>query len=606
MKKFLSVLMVILMVLSFSACKKSTDDKAGENPDPVGSEDVAKDFYAKFSTQEAQLYSTVFNPDTNICFKIDIEPSELVALNKQYNDEDQYDVCRKCNLTITVDGTDYFYDEVGIKMKGNTSRRLFCGDSGSIYDLVHFKFDLAETFDGKDYESDYASSIKKTWSSDDEREARKDRTFATMDEFYIKWNKNFDNTYCREIYATRMFRQNGIYAQNITCTQVQIKQNGSMQNYGVWGLYETIDNRFINRNFSVDERGGDLYKASCASLTSSNNLSLKTNKKTSTKESLNNFLQVMNDSSKDITTVLDVNYFTSFEAVNYVLGNPDCIRNNENNYYIYFTPTGKGYVIPYDYDRCLGINKDWNPTGNGMVEVEPFSKKQAANNNDINNPLYKRTILNTNQTDLRVSYANKIKNLVEGDWFTTSYFETNYYNKYKDSYSSVVSTCAIGELPVDRFDFNLNGDDGNSTDGNLSIANYFTAKKSTALEGIKEASNTEDSTMYTLYYDNTDSNWTTPYIYYWGDGDGFIAMSKHSGNIWKVQVSKDIEGALFAGVNSWSNTGDKKQTVNLSKNPNTNEYQVLLKDKATYKTDGLVQRTWSSNDGMQLYKLKIV
>ena len=78
---------------------------------------------------------------------------------------------------------------------------------------------------------------------------------------------------------------------------------------------------------------------------------------------------------------IDMDYFARFEAVNYLLGNPDCIRNHANNYYLYFTPAdekGKftAYIIPYDYDRCLGVNYDWNPA-QSMVKFGPYTKEST-------------------------------------------------------------------------------------------------------------------------------------------------------------------------------------------------------------------------------------
>ena len=53
--------------------------------------------------------------------------------------------------------------------------------------------------------------------------------------------------------------------------------------------------------------------------------------------------------------------FLKFEAVSYFLGNPDDLRNNYNNYYIYFNKsTGKMIFIPYDLDRCLGVTNGWD------------------------------------------------------------------------------------------------------------------------------------------------------------------------------------------------------------------------------------------------------
>ena len=70
-------------------------------------------------------------------------------------------------------------------------------------------------------------------------------------------------------------------------------------------------------------------------------------------------------------------------TVSYLLGNPDDMRNNYNNYYLYFVPsTGKCVVIPYDFDRCFGLTYEWNPTGNGVTQDDPFTDRLAASDNN--------------------------------------------------------------------------------------------------------------------------------------------------------------------------------------------------------------------------------
>ena len=41
--------------------------------------------------------------------------------------------------------------EVGVRMKGNTSRTDFYSDDEGMYNLVHFKLSFGETFDEEEY-----------------------------------------------------------------------------------------------------------------------------------------------------------------------------------------------------------------------------------------------------------------------------------------------------------------------------------------------------------------------------------------------------------------------------------------------------------------------
>lgn len=71
----------------------------------------------------------------------------------------------------------------------------------------------------------------------------------------------------------------------------------------------------------------------------------------------------------------------------------------------------------------------------------------------------------------------------------------------------------------------------------------------------------------TIYFNNANSNWTTPYIHYWNDSDPSIvgstwpgvAMSKVDGavNIWKYDCPAGINGCLFnAGDGDATKTSD--------------------------------------------------
>ena len=441
---------------------------------PFSDEATAKNdnFYKKYSSAEKDLYYLLWQETTTITVKIDIEPYELAKINEAFvnyqrtGNSKQMDTYRMCNLTITVNGVDYYFEEVGIRMRGNTSKREFCGADGNVYAFVHFRFNLSETFDGDEYApGSWGADIAKTWTDSNARAERKDRSFATMEKFYYKWNKNYDNTYVREVYANRMFRAYGVLAPHITLSQIMLKQSGAMQNLGVGTLYETIDKQFIKRNFSKKEAGGDLYKCAYpANLTKNPNYgvetptqrftyTLKTNNDRNAPDYKHNkdFLALIDmlnsvNLSKEsdrakLEALVDMDYFTNFEAVNYLLGNPDCIRNNMNNYYMYFVPTtGKMYLIPYDYDRCLGINVDWNPTGNGMTTLTPYTLNGAAVRTE--KPLYTKTILSSVIAYYQQMYQAKLQTVLDGQWFTYENFQSM-FKCYKSNYEYFITPSAL-------------------------------------------------------------------------------------------------------------------------------------------------------------------
>lgn len=480
-------------------------------------------FYEDYSKEEKDLYYTLWKETTSVSLKIDISAYELKKINEAYvdyvshgsRDTTKVDTYRKCNLTIIVNGVEYYFEEVGVRMRGNTSRTDFCNERGEIYNYVHLRFAFDETFDGEEYaEGAWASELYHEWSSKDERKARKNRSFATMEKIYYKWNKNYDQTYIREVYANRMFQAYGILAPHITLTQFSIKQDENFENMGVGNLYEVVNKQFIKRNFDKENKGGDLYKCTYttgrADLTTPDgrgvetptqrfNYSLKTNDdRTSPDYNHHKYLIALIDAlavdknspnfKSGLESIVDMDYFARFEAVNYLLGNPDCIRNNSNNYYLYFTPSGKAYFIPYDYDRCLGANMDWNPSGDGMISAKPFSTDSCCGG--VSNPLYRKTILSSGLNEYKELYKNKLLEVLNGDWFTVESYST-LFNAYKNIYAElarpserIIQSCA-SHIRAERFAFSLEeSEEVWRNDVNISVRKYIEEKRQTAMKNL--------------------------------------------------------------------------------------------------------------------------
>ncbi len=473
--------------------------------DSISAQNTA--FYKDYSEDEKNLYYTLWQESTSISVQIDITGYELAKINEAFRSGDtaKQDTYRKCNLTIVVNGTEYRYDEVGIRMRGNTSRRDFCDENGKIYAFVHFRFSLTETFDGEEYAGNaWAKELYHDWTNDaDGRKERKDRSFATMEKFYYKWNKNYDQTYIREVYANRMFQAYGILAPHITLAEIDLKQGESMERLGVGGLYEIVDKQFIKRNFDKEHKGGDLYKCTYSGrgpadfvnmaygTDDADSYCLKTNDDPtdadwSGHKYIKAFIDMLNSRQGDFTKAFEAmmspDYFARFEACNYLAGNPDCIRNNYNNYYLYFTPEeGKAYLIPYDYDRCFGVTKDWDVL-HGMSQADPFSNQAEGAHQDNHNPLYTRTILG-NTAPYRALYADKLAKVLAGDWFTYEKFEA-LYRAYSEVYadraapSNVILRQCGGSIDAGHLSFTLGGG------FNLTVEEYIRIKRDIALSAL--------------------------------------------------------------------------------------------------------------------------
>jgi spore coat protein CotH len=255
----------------------------------------------------------------------------------------------------------------------------------------------------------------------------------------MRWIRNDDPTYIRENYSYELYREFGVLAPHTNLSSVHIGNDHA----GVWVIYEPIDKIFLEKNLPAEALGGDLYKLGWtnegATFTDFRSYGvededksqfyvydLKTNKKTSTHKSLQTLINTLKSSSvtkEKFASLVDMESFIYYCAVSYMIGNPDDLRNNYNNTYIYFrADTGKMLVIPYDMDRGLGVNT-WNPTGHGMTEEDPYSKK-ALGNGDQKNPLFLKTVC---QGGMFISeYTEALKAVSACDRLTPERFEQSF------------------------------------------------------------------------------------------------------------------------------------------------------------------------------------
>ena len=463
-------------------------------------------------SEDERLYRSLFDLNNKIEVKIDISDGELAKMQQDYEKYSSMNskspIYRMADkVTIKIGDEEHEIDEVGVRMKGNLSLTDFYDTKkNEMYNLIHLKLSFDETFDDEEH---YGADAKK-WDSTEERDARKKRTFATLNGIDLKWNKNYDNTYLREYYVHQMFRENGVISPNMNLAATTVGKNYC----GVFSIYEQVDGNFIERNFPEEDWGGDLYKAAWTMKPANYkttvtygiededkgekyNFDLKTNKKSSKHESLENLLSVIND--PDVTKdkfdeVVDSDSFINFAALTYFAGDPDDMRNNYNNHYVYFRKSdGKAVFIPYDDDRVLGICVGWNPTGSAMTTISPFSPMSVGNKSEQVNPLYRLTILDDDCYYLD-EYTEKIKELSKSDWLTEEKFKT-YFDKAEQNYSDVTKPDAVFEnADNDRFVFGM--DDGEFSGGdksNMSVGDYFSQLLETVNEDLSDAASSPQS-----------------------------------------------------------------------------------------------------------------
>ena len=436
------------------------------------------------SVGDINLFNSLFNLANKITVQLDVPKTELDKLQNDYYTYERKNskspIYRKATLTVTVNGQHFKMEEVGIRLKGNMSLSPVYDERGNM-NLSHYKLSFNETFDDKTY---YGSEAKK-WSSQEERNARKNRRFATLKKMDLKWNSCYDNTNIREIYASEMFKENGVLAQNIGLTQVIM--NGT--NFGVMRLYEPVDELFLEKRLPASALGGDLYKCGwtmkpCNYISNQvtygvddkdrgtkYNFNLKTNEKSSNHASLRNLLNVLatrNDKAS-FESVIDTDYLANFLAASYFAGDPDDIRNNYNNHYIYFRKdNGKAIFIPYDNDRTMGITFGYNPDGTGMTKQSPYSSIAAGARQTQANPVINYSILNGNAF-LTNEYEAALKRIADSDILDVNRFNS-VYELARNNYQGVVNPSVGFANQYFDFTFSLDGAYTSSDRSNISFA----------------------------------------------------------------------------------------------------------------------------------------
>ena len=267
------------------------------------------------------------------------------------------------------DGESFHRDSVGLRLKGNTSRRRPEGYRGQMHeadntDWHHCHFGIKF--------NEYPTGSK----------------FCKTDRVVLKWFKD-DGTYCREVYSYDLMRRMNVWVAPRVCyTRVSLHVIGDSEPayLGVFALIEGVHKGYIKsrrRDGMLPDSLGNLWKCSWGADLSNMNRSmmgietasyhpeydLKTNKEhlEAAKDQLCNFINTMTplpSGSKQLKDYLennmDVDLFLRALAVNCIIGSWDDYWRSANNYYIYFDTENRFYYIPFDLDNVLGTSQGIN------------------------------------------------------------------------------------------------------------------------------------------------------------------------------------------------------------------------------------------------------
>lgn len=319
------------------------------------------------------------NPATVQLFNIEEVPSitlefALADWNKLLTNYDQNPMNEKkvvARFRYSGNGGEAALDSIGLRLRGNTSRRRPEGVEGQLHNAAspdwhhcHFGLDFPQYRDGQ--------------------------RFAGKEKLVLKWFKD-DAAYAREIYSYDLFRRAGVWAApRASYCRVTIKVDGDADaaNYGVYAMIESVDEDYIASRQNdwgmgvgylwkggYDTSGHNANFVSTASMGVENvemdasqseyfayDLKTRKNEIAAAKAGLTDFITQLNsrtgnDFKQWIAQQMDVDLFLKTYAVNVMVGMWDDYWVNGNNFYFYFAGNGKAYFIPYDYDNTLGTSQ---------------------------------------------------------------------------------------------------------------------------------------------------------------------------------------------------------------------------------------------------------
>ena len=318
-------------------------------------------------------------------------------------------------LSFVKDGETTVIDSVGLRLKGNTSRRRPEGRNGEIH--VRNNTDW--------HHAHFGVNLRK-YVDDDAH------TIQDVRKLHLKWFKD-DPAYVREMFCYELFRRAGVWTavrDNYCRLWIHVEGDSKEAYYGVYELMEPIDKRYLkDRKTRFGASNGYLWKCRNAASGLNNpngdiwydddsddrhayTLETQTEEFDSARIQLVDFMNKLsnlndNDFYTWIQEVTDIDLLLKTYAVNVSVGMWDDYWNNANNYYIYFNARGltgyKFFFIPYDYDNTLGTSL--------RCGVQDDSGRQNPLNwgND-NNRLIAR-ILKFN--DFRAKYIAYLKELID-------------------------------------------------------------------------------------------------------------------------------------------------------------------------------------------------
>ena len=348
---------------------KEEDDSKEEDKDDNNEQPPLNNDYPNTAWAAGEL-DWVFDMNVVPEILIEVTKDEWNKLLEAYDRNSATNAYIHCDVSYKSKGEEYYFEDAGLRLRGNTSRRRPEGNGGEMHQTNNTDW----------HHCHFMVNLRK-YQKDDDHELHNVR------KLHLKWHKD-DRAYCREIYCYDLFRRFGIWTAPYSSycrLWIHIEGDSNPAYYGVYEQIEAIDDKFIKkRKEFFDDHNHNLWKCVYGADLNYNNIrsadiyydddsdanhtyELKTNTENfnAAKEQLiefsKNVTQLQGQDFHDwIASVCDVRLLLRTYAVNVVVGMWDDYWNNKNNYYIYFNSSDKNnykfFFIPYDYDNTLGTS----------------------------------------------------------------------------------------------------------------------------------------------------------------------------------------------------------------------------------------------------------
>lgn len=242
-------------------------------------------------------------------------------------------------------------------------------------------FDATVTIDGQPYE-DVAVRKKGYWGSlsvvrpslklDLDRYVP-GREHLGLDKLTLN-NGRADPSRVRECMAYRLFADAGLPASR--CNLAHVVVNG--QDLGTYSNVESIDKQMLARHFRDDD--GNLYEGQLSDFTRADlsHIELKTNEKKNDRSDLLALVDALEASDDELVerlgTILDIERFRDFWALELLTGQWDGYTNNANNYFAYHDPaSGLFTFLPWGTDNSFEVAVPRRLYASGRVAARLYS-----------------------------------------------------------------------------------------------------------------------------------------------------------------------------------------------------------------------------------------